>query len=142
MKTIERVRELVMDIYKGAMEEPVMEEWQFEEWLDENSKWRSFCEYINGDDVEFDMNMTVRDLKVILNKIEDDDMNVIIPVLDQEDTCRMHGFRHVRTAGILKNKFEEKHALCLSAPGNGMDMYSQLDYNDMGSVTTCQQGLF
>ena len=142
MRTIDNIREMVMDICKEVMDDHALESWQLEEWLEENAKWRTFCEDFNGKNVEFDMDMKVRDLKIILNRIEDDDMDIIIPVLDPEDTLRIHGFRHVRTAGILSNKFEEKEALCLSAPGHGKDMFSQLDYNHMSHDTICKQQYF
>lgn len=130
-------------------QEFVKDGYQLEEWLDENSKWRELREYLNGDNVKFDMDMDmkVRDLKVILNRV-DDDMDVIIPVLDLHSNYGIHGFRHVRTAGILVNHYEEDPALCLSAPDNGMDMESQLkccqqhDYSYISRATLCKQVLF
>lgn len=101
-------------------------------------------------DYEHPINMKVKDLKAILASIETlvmdgyvidtDEMDVIIPVLDEHDTKYMYGFRHVRTAGILYNENEPNVALCLSAPGDGMDIESQLDYN--GFETECKQVLF
>ena len=142
MNSASKIREMLIDICKDVLDDHDLKSWQLEEWLVNNPKWIELYKYINGNDVEFDMNMQVKDLRAIINRIEEDNMDIIIPILDPVDTCLIHGFRHVRAAGILQNRFEEKTALCLSAPGNGMNMYSQLDYNNMKTITTCKQGLF
>lgn len=41
-------------------------------------------------------NMTVKDLKEILNECPDD-----MPVIDEDDANHIYGFRHVRTAGDI-----------------------------------------
>ena len=97
------------------------------------------------DDVEekdilsFDFNMTVGDLRRILNKLPND-MDVIIPVISLEDCNIIEAFRHVRTAGILENRYEESPALCLNAAQDGMDISEQV--NKMGGATTCKKSLF
>ena len=113
---------------------------QLEDWLDNNAKFRDLKDYITGANVEFDMDMKVKDLKAILSRIDEENMDVIIPLLDSDDPKFIHGFRHVRTAGILSNEYEPNLALCLSAPDDGMDMDSQLHYN--GFETQCEKGLF
>ena len=60
-------------------------------------------------------NMSVKDLKNILNDVPDD-MPVIIPVIDEDNCNRIFGFRYVRTAGILTSPGEkDDRVLCLNA---------------------------
>lgn len=145
MTYIDKIRELILDICDDVACEfdgdAHAERYRLEEWLNNNAKFRELKDYITGTNVEFDMDMRVKDLRAILSRIEDEDMKVIIPVLDKEDDKYIHGFRHVRTAGILTNKYEPQEALCLSAPGDGLDMCSQLAYNSF-EATMCKQGLF
>lgn len=145
MTYMNTIKEFVRDICREALwdldrADPI-EDYQLEEWLDNNTKFRELKDYVTGANVEFDMDMRVKDLRAILSRIDDEDMNVIIPVLDTQDDKYIHGFRHVRAAGILANQYEPTDALCLSAPGGGLDMYSQLEYNSF-EATTCKQGLF
>jgi hypothetical protein len=142
---MDKIRELILDIcddvtYEWEYPVPV-DRYRLEEWLDNNAKFRELKDYITGANIEFGMDMRVKDLRAILSRIEDEDMNIIIPVLDKEDDKYIHSFRHVRTAGILTNEYEPQEALCLSAPGDGLDMYSQLAYNSF-EATMCKQGLF
>jgi hypothetical protein len=61
--------------------------------------------------------MTVGDLRGILNELPGD-MSIIIPVIDEDDANNIFAFRHVRTAGILYDEYEEKgdqRVLCLNA---------------------------
>lgn len=98
------------------------------------------CATVTKTLVEGYTNMKVKHLKTILASIEDDEMDVIIPVLDSDDPKFIHGFRHVRTAGILSNEYEPNLALCLSAPDDGLDMESQIHHN--GFETQCEKVLF
>lgn len=60
-------------------------------------------------------NMSVKDLKDILNDVPDD-MPVIIPVIDEDNCNRIFGFRYVRTVGILTSPGEkDDRVLCLNA---------------------------
>lgn len=146
MDYMTKIRELILDICDEVtyeLECPVpVDRYRLEEWLDENAKFRELKDYITGSNIEFDMNMRVKDLRAILSRIEDEDMEIIIPVLDAEDDKLINGFRHVRTAGILATKYELKDALCLSAPGDGLDMDGQIAYNNMSSMTMCKKVLF
>lgn len=102
-------------------------------------------------EIESYVNMKVKHLKAILASIENleldgikidtDEMDVIIPVVDETDKDRIRGFRHVRTSGILANVYEPEVALCLSAPDDGMDMIRQLEYSEH-SGTQCKKLLF
>lgn len=56
------------------------------------------------------INMTVGDLKAILNELPGD-MSIIIPVIDEDDANNIFAFRHVRTAGILYDEYEERKAI-------------------------------
>lgn len=145
MEYMKKIREMILDICDDVQRDFDAENgthrYRLEEWLDNNVKFRELTEYITGSNVKFDMNMRVKDLRAILSKIEDENMKVIIPVLDKEDDKYIHGFRHVRTAGILLNQYEQGEALCLSAPGDGLDMESQLAYNSF-STTECKRVLF
>ena len=72
-------------------------------------------------------NMTVKDLKEILNECPDD-MPVIIPVIDEEDANHIYGFRHVRTVGILTSDGEED-ACCLNAAADEQDIADQVRFS-------------
>ena len=146
MNYIDKIRELILDIcdditYELGYPVPV-DRYRLEEWLDNNAKFRTLKDYITGANIEFGMDMRVKDSRSILSRIENEDMKIIIPVLDTADDKLINGFRHVRTAGILANKYELDDALCLSAPGDGLDMDGQLAYNGMTSMTLCKKGLF
>lgn len=86
------------------------------------------------------VNLTVGELENILKQIDNKDMEVIIPVIDVKDANYIDGFRHVRTAGILTNRYEPNPAFCLNASADGLDICSQLKYN--GSETVCEKVMF
>lgn len=92
---------------------------------------------------EFNINMTVRDLKEIIKNIPDDmdDLNVIIPVITEEDANRILVFRHVRTAGVLISDYEENPALCLNTVLYGLDISSQIERKNDSHVR-CEKVLF
>ena len=74
-------------------------------------------------------NMRVKDLKYILEQLPDD-MAVIIPVIDEEDTNHIYGFRHVRTAGVLISEGEhDREVLCLNAAADGQDIADQVYFS-------------
>ena len=85
------------------------------------------------------IDLTVGDLK---DRIKDlpDDMDVIIPVTIEDDANYIVSFRHVRTLGVLSNKYEEKPALCLNGAQDGLDIDTQLNLNKLS--TTCDKVLF
>ena len=85
------------------------------------------------------INLTVGDLR---DRIKDlpDDMDVIIPVTIEDDANYIVSFRHVRTLGVLSNKYEEKPALCLNGAQDGVDIETQLNLNKLS--TTCDKVLF
>lgn len=92
---------------------------------------------------ESNINMTVKDLREIIKNIPDDmdDLNVIIPVITEEDANRILAFRHVRTAGVLTSDYEEKPALCLNTASDGLDISSQIERKNDSSIW-CDKVLF
>ena len=71
-------------------------------------------------------NMKVKDLKNILNGLPDD-MSIIIPVIDEDDTNHIYGFRRVRTAGILECDYEkDRKVLYLGSSVYKMDITNQI----------------
>lgn len=86
------------------------------------------------------INMKVKDLKNILATCPDG-MDVIIPVIDEEDANIIYAFRYVRTAGILSNQTEEYSALCLNSSENGCDISEQIKQRYRGN-TACDRILF
>lgn len=86
------------------------------------------------------MDMTVKDLKEILKDL-DDDMRVILPATDPYDCNTIeNGFKHIRTAGVLSNRYEDGPALCLNAAADGIDISTQVERYK--SDTTCDRVLF
>ena len=83
------------------------------------------------------INLTVGDLKEILNQCPDD-MKIIIPVITEEDCNNILAFRHARTVGILENDYEPEPALCINAAADGLDISSQLKRHD----TVCTRVMF
>lgn len=71
-------------------------------------------------------NMYVKDLKKIINELPDD-MPIIIPIIDYDDTNHIYGFRHVRTAGVLTS-YGEEDACCLNAAADGQDIADQVHF--------------
>ena len=70
--------------------------------------------------------MKVKDLKNILNGLPDD-MPIIIPVIDEDDTNHIYGFRRVRTAGILECDYEkDRKVLYLGSSVDKMDIANQI----------------
>ena len=75
-------------------------------------------------------NMTISDLKRIINDLPDD-MPVIIPVISEDNCDQIFGFRFVRTAGILYCEFEEdERVLCLNA-ANECNIADQVRHRDV-----------
>lgn len=62
------------------------------------------------------INMTVKDLKCILQDLPDD-MAIVIPVISEDDCNQIFGFRHVRTAGVLFCEFETNYPRVLALNG-------------------------
>ena len=85
-------------------------------------------------------NMTVKDLKNILADLPDD-MDVIIPIILKTDCNFIDCFRRVRTAGILKNVYEEHLALCLNTAEESFDISRQVRSSGL-EATTCEKVLF
>ena len=88
------------------------------------------------------INMTFENLKDIVRTLEElktpDDTPVIIPVITEEDANCILAFRHVRTAGLLENDYEDGPAICFNAAADGLDISSQIKRCD----TTCKRVLF
>lgn len=83
------------------------------------------------------INLKVGDLKEILRQCPDD-MDIIIPVITEEDCNNILAFRHARTVGILKNDYEPEQALCINAAADGLDISSQIKRMD----TVCTRVMF
>ena len=90
-------------------------------------------------DEEVKMNMTVADLKAILNSLSDD-LPVVIPVIDERNANQIFGFRHVRTAGILHDEYEptEPRVLCINSAEYGVDISTQMQNKPI----VCEKVLF
>ena len=147
MTFMDKIREFIRDICREVLcdldrADPI-EDYQLEEWLDNNAKFRELKDYVTGVEAESNrnMNMRVDDLLGILSGV-DDKMQVVIPVLDADDHRVIHDFRYVRTAGIISSKYEREDALCLSAAGESFLIDGQLKYNNMESQTVCKKVLF
>lgn len=74
------------------------------------------------------MNITVKDLKEAIKDLPDD-MDVIMPVINEDDANEILAFRHIRTIGILECKTENGPALCLNTSAAGADLYNQINSN-------------
>lgn len=74
-------------------------------------------------------NLTVGDLKDILEMVSDD-LPVVIPVVDEDDSDNIISFRHVRTAGVLEDLNANESApdivLCINTSGEGSDIGAQI----------------
>ena len=72
-------------------------------------------------------NMTVKDLKEVLNKCPDN-MPIIIPIIDEDDANHIYGFRRVRTVGILTS-YGEEDACCLNSAEYEQDIADQIHFS-------------
>ena len=75
--------------------------------------------------------MRVGDLKSIISELPDE-MFIVIPVVDEDDVNRIHGFRKVGTAGILEDDYEvndERKVLCLNGCAGGQDLADQIYFS-------------
>lgn len=83
--------------------------------------------------------LRVKDLKTILEGLPDD-MLVVIPVVDEDYVNKLHGFRRVRTVGIIEDEYEEERdrkVLCVNGACDGADIADQVNYSGRDvSVTT------
>ena len=86
-----------------------------------------------------DINLTVKQVKSILDDAPDD-MEVVIPIIDSEDSNKIYGFRFVRTAGILEDSGEKKPVLCLNTAEDSDIGYQIEHLND--PTLTCKTLLF
>lgn len=85
--------------------------------------------------------MTVKDLKDILNKLPDD-MVVIIPVITEEDSNELLGFRHVKTAGVLECP-GDIDTLCLNSSDNGADIsYQVTNSTAIDRLVSCKKIMY
>lgn len=86
--------------------------------------------------------MTVKDLKEILKDL-DDDMPVVIPSTERFDPNRIiGGFMLVRTAGLIRNDYEEKPVvLCLNTAQHGWNISTQIKRSYVRSAW-CEKVLF
>lgn len=86
------------------------------------------------------LTMTIDDLK---DRIKDlpGDMEVVIPVITEDDANNILAFRRVKTAGILESVNEDKPALYLGTASGGLDIAAQIDMR-MSDQITCKQVLF
>lgn len=89
---------------------------------------------------EIGMNVTVRDLKDMLDGLPDD-MEVIVPITNEHDPNNLFGFNRIRTAGILKSPMEPDMALCLAPSLGGLDIFSLVN-NSKNVVAKVEKMLF
>ena len=85
-------------------------------------------------------NMTVKDLKEILNECPDD-MLVIIPVIDIDDSNDIQAFRYVTTVGILYDDYMpkiEQRVICLNSSEDGAVIVNQIRSRDV----VCERVLY
>lgn len=83
------------------------------------------------------MNLTVKMLKEALEGLPGD-MNVVMAITNEKDSNDIVSFKHVRTAGILKDKTDEDNpVICLNTSEYGLDISSQVKkYNP---YITCEK---
>lgn len=88
------------------------------------------------------INITAGKFKEILSEVPDD-MLVVIPAFDHDDENHICGFRHVRTAGILNDEFDDEDSivLCLNTSANGADIKTQVEMSYSHDIT-CEKVLF
>ena len=86
------------------------------------------------------MNMTISDLKRIIENLPDD-MPVIMAKIDDGGNNLIAGLYHVRTAGVLTSPYEPDEVLGLNTSEDGVDIRSQLQ-RDCGTTATCTKVLF
>ena len=85
-------------------------------------------------------NMAVKDLKEILNECPDD-MPVIIPVIDIDDSNDIEAFRYVTTAGILYDDYmpeTEQYVICLNSSKDSAVISDQIRSRDV----VCERVLY
>lgn len=82
-------------------------------------------------------NLTVKDLKNTINDLPDD-MILVIPVIDEDDSNIIHGFRIARTAAILKCESENPDTvLCINTADTSIkniDITEQIKKSNVDSV--------
>lgn len=95
--------------------------------------------------MRLNVNMTVKDLKEVLEQILDD-RPVIIPCIEEYDSNHILGFRYVRTAGLLKDELNpdssDNVVLCLNTAADGLDISSQLEASGKSVYISCERVLF
>ena len=85
-------------------------------------------------------NMTVKDLKELLNECPDD-MPVIIPVIDIDDSNDIQAFRYVTTAGILYDDYmpeTQQRVICLNSSKDSAVISDQIGSRDV----VCERVLY
>lgn len=85
-------------------------------------------------------NMTVKELKEILNNCSDD-MPVIIPVIDIDNSNNIEAFRYVTTAGILYDDYmpeTQQRVVCLNSSTGSTIISDQIGSRDV----VCEQVLY
>lgn len=78
-------------------------------------------------------NMTVGKLKEIMEELPDD-MTVIIPITDEDNSNAIYGFRYVRTSGVLVEPFSGEKSICLSPAAYGFNITNQLKTNGFDDI--------
>lgn len=73
-----------------------------------------------------DKNLTVKQLKDIINNLPDN-MPIVIPVIDTDHSDIIHGFRFVRTIGVLKDEHENPDTvLCINTATDNQNISDQI----------------
>ena len=81
---------------------------------------------MNESYIKSGQNMTVKDLKNVLNDLPDD-MPIVIPVINAFYSNHIYGFRYVKTAGeLISECWRDREVLCLNTATDGQDLADQI----------------
>ena len=83
------------------------------------------------------MNMTIKDLKDIIENLPDD-MPVIMPAIDRDEPDKIFCFCHIRTIGVLSSDYDAD-ALCLNT-SDELNIHEQIkESKDIDDHIKCKQ---
>lgn len=88
--------------------------------------------------------MRVKDLKNIIDKLPEE-LLVVIPIISEEDSNKIYGFKKVGTAGLLEcdvKKEEDRGAICLNAAKPGYDIADQVYLSGKSDIVSVKKILF
>lgn len=86
--------------------------------------------------------MTVEDLREIIKDLPDD-MQIVIPVIDENDCNYIYGFRKVRVAGVLQCESEqEREVFCMNSAMDGKNLTHQIEESGVDPDVTVRDILY